>query len=1564
MNEFGFVADAPDVGFVPDSTESDDLGFVPEATPLGEDNLPADMSARQRKRLELASELAAERARSDVIQADIAETERQERSIGNFTGTGLVNLPGKMAATIAGYGEHFTPTKGPLVPITVPADDPSVLAGVGRVGAGLLSGITDPDVFVTLPAFGGGAIPKALATIPMVQHLPEQVEQAVTVVRDPKSTPADITEAVLNPVATGAMLGGIGHSRLPKRGEPGFVADVPEFKGLPDPDLVARNLAEPGTMRPQEQQLINPPTVDPNVYQFEAGNVPFERMQRMGGVKLPPVEILPKMGRIENVPILEETRPKEQLETRGKVSFGAEAPTLLRTAVEQAETVGLTKSAEAAKKVSGESKMPPYQKPKEFTAERAAQQERKAAKAAVEEGLTMEQPAMEPLPPEVGQFPADGMPTGTLSRLQRSRILAKQRREASGSIPEPQQPRIEPRKTYPPEVLQFWNDNVGLLDASGSKTISEISSKSLRSAVGSLEQIISGLERAGLDASKEYRILNRADVELTKRGEQPPAAGFKGSEIPPSKVKASEPIKAVKPVEAAAEVATTTTLPEAVELSKRPSVELESELAAAREAVRLMPKPDPKEIAGMTQEQLATFLDSRSKAKIDAATKVQALEEALKLSKEAEKAHQPGLLSRTKAEAWADEILGQDPRTKTRALLDPIEEGKRIAAFAIKGAAVIERGVRDFAKWSEEMVNKYGPDIKDSLKQIYDQSIALIEKEKTEKVVPSSGTAVGLEKMRKSAERATTAEMIPEPVQETIKTAPESRYNQQSMNRVEEVVGGMDDAQLGTVSKETDIYTAAKLEQARRLFEKGDNDAGYKVFVELEKEGTRLGQLINQFKLLDGTRPEQVASVIDSGLRKAGKDGLTPAQTAEAIKIAKDAKAKDGALTAATEAWKAEPTKENAAKAEKALEESNKAALELQRFTAKFTPRTTSSILKSVLQGNLLTPISETANLVGNLSFLPFRAATRGIASGLDIIDSYITGKPREISVGPVSGTAEAAKGAARGAKQIPDILARGSGDVIKGESRAGLHPMKAWVDQFSKNPERPTEGGKLKLQDRLNLLIEGTFGVPAEAMLRGLGAGDAPFKEAARGRVIAEQLRLKKIPRDQWDFAQKFPELFFDKETVAQIGRDTAAAVFQRESKTLSLMTRWLSGKGDVIDFAAATVAPYKLTPWNIIGEVLSYNPMVALARTVYEAKNGNRKAAKLNAGKMLVGSMMAGSAAWLYQKGLIAPSLDERDEAQKARVLSGQVLPPNHINISGLKRAMEGGDPSFKSGDETRDFFRSGGLMGSMLYMTANVGRDLERKPDTADQAMSILRQSTLEQARFGINQSFLQGVEGLLTAIKEGNPDNYLRQWFSTVLSIPLPNSMATLSRATREYKPDFREDEFKKQIGNVIKNRLGFAGYDDYLPLKRDFWGKPIPETPKDRNALFYHFFDVTKGQQVTDDPVALELYRLWRKTADSKVIPSLVEKEIRRGNQSSMLDATQQSRYAELVGAERRRIVDAMVINPNFHKLSDENKIKVLTRAYDTGLEIGKLKFLRENPALEQKPKRAGFAPSQ
>lgn len=469
---------------------------------------------------------------------------------------------------------------------------------------------------------------------------------------------------------------------------------VPEtFPALPNPDAVARNLAAPGTLRPQEVEAFGAPEV-PKPEMFELGEIPFDASRRMGNRPLPPVEILPRMGRIENVPILEELRPKEQLETRGKVSFGAEAPTLLRNSIEQAREVGLTKSAEALEQVAkGESKMPPYQKPKEFTAERAAEQERKARKAAPEEGLYMEQPPMEPLAPEVGQFPAEpGMPEGTLSRLQSSRIQAgKQnvRSNVRNNPPEATNPKSEAARK-----IEAQNNALGLANDLAVDVRDGVKTESQGRAMARM---------AGIEHLFDEMLIN--------------AKNRKAQESSPTTAAESRANAATKTPE-----------------------QIATELEAVRAEMEAMEKPG----ADATPEQRLAYLTKKT----ELANKAGFLKEGADVQKE------KGIISGTAAESWADGVL----RGGGTHLGPDV-----IAAYAIKGAAIIERGVRDFAKWSEEMVNKHGPEIKAHLKDIYAQSMGLIDAESRRTSQPRE-RVFGVETRKVEAPISPRTEPAPKPV--------------------------------------------------------------------------------------------------------------------------------------------------------------------------------------------------------------------------------------------------------------------------------------------------------------------------------------------------------------------------------------------------------------------------------------------------------------------------------------------------------------------------------------------------------------------------------------------------------------------------------------------------------------------------------------------------------------------------------------------------------------------------------------------------------------------------------
>lgn len=107
---------------------------------------------------------------------------------------------------------------------------------------------------------------------------------------------------------------------------------------------------------------------------------------------------------------------------------------------------------------------------------------------------------------------------------------------------------------------------------------------------------------------------------------------------------------------------------------------------------------------------------------------------AVPSARQAAQEQPPGIIKGTALEKWADKVIGEDPRGKTRMGLDPKEESRRVVAWSIKGAALIEQGITNFAQWAKEMVRVYGPQIQPFLRDLYSQS----QKVLTARTPPSS----------------------------------------------------------------------------------------------------------------------------------------------------------------------------------------------------------------------------------------------------------------------------------------------------------------------------------------------------------------------------------------------------------------------------------------------------------------------------------------------------------------------------------------------------------------------------------------------------------------------------------------------------------------------------------------------------------------------------------------------------------------------------------------------------------------------------------------------------------
>jgi hypothetical protein len=454
---------------------------------------------------------------------------------------------------------------------------------------------------------------------------------------------------------------------------------------------------------------------------------------------------------------------------------------------------------------------------------------------------------------------------------------------------------------------------------------------------------------------------------------------------------------------------------------------------------------------------------------------------------------------------------------------------------------------------------------------------------------------------------------------------------------------------------------------------------------------------------------------------------------------------------------------------------------------------------------------------------------------------------------------------------------------------------------------------------------------------------------------------------------AVKWPELFIDAPSLARIENEAATAVFQNRNPVSQRIGRALSGVHPGVRFMFDTIVPFVTTPLNVIGEWMSYAPPVATFNLAKHAWRGEARPATQAAGKLVVGSMAFLAGQWLYSKGLVSPSLDQSDEQQKARILSGQTMPPNRLNVTGLARALAGGDGTWQMGDETRDILSSGGVLGAVFQTVTDVNRRLEREPQDpslVDQAEQFGLNYLMLTAGYGVNQSFLKGTSSLLEGLADpAKTDSWLATYLDGLSAIALPNTLTAISRATRENKPELRGDSLDERLNNQIKNRLagvqriaGGRGADMDLPVKRDLWGRAIRETATGSNPYLAQFLDVTKAGRIPTDPVALHLYSLWRRTANNSVIPTPPDANFSIANkQFEPLTRMQVDRLQELVGEQRLRLASRLLDNERFYTAPAASQIEALKTVWNYGNDIGSMNFYKEVASdLRPRRERAGF----
>jgi hypothetical protein len=816
-------------------------------------------------------------------------------------------------------------------------------------------------------------------------------------------------------------------------------------------------------------------------------------------------------------------------------------------------------------------------------------------------------------------------------------------------------------------------------------------------------------------------------------------------------------------------------------------------------------------------------------------------------------------------------------------------------------------------------------------------------------------------KPRQFSERMAGDEKLTEEQKKRLMESEDFTYNKQSLPEITDRLASMPDAELqnmlGSLKAEdsaNNVGTLAGAELLNRAIAKGQDPVP--IIERLGKLGTTWGQLLRQYGQIKNSTPQGIYALILYRLRKEGLTLTEPDKAKTLDLIIAETTAKKNVQEAAQKA-KDLFTEENLANYQEQQRLAELAARKTAEWTGRIMPKKFSDILVQALQGNLLTPMSQIANISGNMVFLPLRHSSQFTAAMGDSVHSFLTGKPRSV-LAPWNTVGAELKGAGKGLASAFKSLATGSVEsTVGGETMRGFHPLTSFRQALTgKDMPVDLQTGKASFPQRFQALTEGLLGVAPEPMLRLLKLGDDPFYQARYQGGLAEQAKAKGL---EGTAAKKFM-VFPDKETVSLVEREARENVFQQKNKVANWvyqgqnLLKEIPMAGDFLYTASRVVTPYVKTPINLISEGVQFAvPELSLARAMYQAKQGNRREAYMSIGKAVTGAMMRMAAAYLVQNGLVT---GDADKDKKKSMLERATFTPNSLNMDGLERLSNGQDPAWQDGDRIMSFQKLG-FLGIILAMQANMQQTEEkqaeqekRQPMQAEEMALRFWKVYPEMMSGALQMSMMKGTADLLKSIQDENYERWFSNYFKTASSLILPNTLEKLNRATQVYLPETNSTDLNTRLANAIKTKLWMT---EDLPIKRDLFGRPIKSTPAGEDPWLYHFIDITASHEIPRDPVLKEIAGLYKATSDGEVIPTVPSRKITFRNTTHELTDSEYEHFIELTGNYRLNGFQsfqgaARTVESNlWPRMTTQQKVKRLAHVYGMGQDLAKRQLAKE-----------------
>jgi len=690
------------------------------------------------------------------------------------------------------------------------------------------------------------------------------------------------------------------------------------------------------------------------------------------------------------------------------------------------------------------------------------------------------------------------------------------------------------------------------------------------------------------------------------------------------------------------------------------------------------------------------------------------------------------------------------------------------------------------------------------------------------------------------------------------------------------------DALDNLATRNDDVGVLAGIELINRMQETG-NDIGIAgVLDRLSAVGTTAGRILRHMAELKTSSPQGMASVI---IKKSEAQGKILSEE-QKNKILEATKTYMAAYKKAQDLLERGIAGEDVeAEFKKAKKDLNETQSKLDTLANMYTEKTWSEIGTQLVQGNLLTMMSQSRNVVYNLA----NVIPKTVIDIMSMPTSKafeLMGLHKEKRKLSLAGYLYALRKFGAGSVEAMEQVITGrEEDMSEWRMSRGFMPIRSLMAAMSSDlPEGVTL--RNEVNQRAKLLVQGTFGIPAEAMFRLLSLGDVPFRRFAEGLELYSLAKAKGLEGDALAQFLKFP----DKASAEQGATEGRKLTFQ-EPMGLARGSMWIidnisKGMGEAFKnvkgfdaegffkYLIRLNVPYVSTIANFTEETLTYaSPVVGIGKMGIQMGNKDYTEASKTLSKVMVGQAISTTALHLISQGLLSGSVDWEDD-EKTNLMY-DTFPPNSINVDGLRRMLEGGDPAPQAGDEFRSYQTLGvfgTIMGAYAHSTSpEAAKEMAEQPFSGNNVLKkVFGFDNVSVMAYMMDQSFLQGLNGITSVISSTkDPEDFERAFFRYAETISkafssmfLPNVLSGVDQSTREFMPDKRDVDLADRIKNHVRERTFNTGG---LPVKVNWKGERIDQAPVGGNQFAYYMFDATKMREASQDDTSIEILNLYLRT---------------------------------------------------------------------------------------------------